>query len=118
MTDLRQLREIAAQLRELQRTSPTAAADILAWDASARRFSESLDVALPPEVMHYLHDADIRVKDPGYRVAQDKAISGIIADLEAGILPQTTALGLSFHPRWLGALALIVLVIISWAVVR
>ena len=68
--------------------------------------------------MHYLHDADIRIKDPGYRASQNEMIAGIISDLESGIVPASTSTTLSFHPRWLGAIALVVLVIIYLAVFR
>jgi hypothetical protein len=118
MADLQQLQEIAAQLRELQRTSPTDTADLADWDASARRFSGELSVPLPPQVMHYLHDADIRIKDPEYRKSQDEILAGIISELESGIVPASTNTTLSFHPRWLGAIALVVLAVIYLAVLR
>ena len=118
MADLKQLRDIATQLRELQRTSPVDIADLADWDASARKFSSALDVPLPPQVMHYLHDADIRMKDPEYRVSQDEMIAGVISDLESGIVPASTSTTLSFHPRWLGAIALVVLAIIYLVVFR
>jgi len=112
MADLQQLRDIAAQLRELQRTSPVDLADLADWNASARKFARVLSVPLPPQVMHYLHDADIRVKDPEYRASQDEMIAGIISDLESGIVPASTSTTLSSHPRWLGAIALVALAII------
>src|SRR5687768_10077257 len=108
MTHIQQLRQIASQLRELQRTSPTSMTDLVAWDASARKFTQMLhsqhpEVRLPAQVMHYLHDADIRVKDPERRLAQDEMLNGIIADLEQGNAPLSAGTTLSFHPRWLGA---------------
>ncbi|RZI57079.1 MAG: hypothetical protein EOP14_05305 [Pseudomonas sp.] len=118
MADLQQLRDIATQLRELQRTSPVDVADLADWDASARKFSSTLDVPLPPQVMHYLHDADIRIKDPEYRASQDEMIASVISDLESGIVPASTSTTLSFHPRWLGAIALVVLAIIYLVVFR
>ena len=114
MTDLRQLRKIAAQLRQLQQESPTSVDGVPAWDAAAREFSESLSISLPPQVMHYLHDADIRVKEPAYREAQDEMLSEIITDLEAGILPSASTLSISVHPRWLGAAALVAAAAIYW----
>ena len=116
MADLQQLRDIATQLRELQRTSPVDLADLADWDASARKFSGALAVPLPPQVMHYLHDADIRIKDPKYRASQDEMIAGIIAALESGIVPASTSTSLSFDLRWLGVIALVVLVIVYLAV--
>ena len=118
MADLRQLRDIAAQLRELQRTSPAHVADLADWNASARKFSSAVGVLLPPQVMHYLHDADIRIKDPEYRASQDEMIADIISDLESGIVPASTSTTISFHPRWLWAIALVVLAIIYMAVFR
>ncbi|NRQ41606.1 hypothetical protein HRH59_03360 [Rheinheimera sp. YQF-2] len=118
MADSQQLQDIAKQLRELQRTSPVDVADLADWDASARKFSSALGVPLPPQVMHYLHDADIRIKDPEYRASQDEMIAGIISDLESGIVPASTGTTLSLHPRWLGAIALVVLVIIYLVVFR
>jgi hypothetical protein len=118
MADLEQLKDIATQLRELQRTSPIDMASLADWDTSARKFSSSLDVQLPPQVMHYLHDADIRIKDPEYRASQNEMISGIIADLESGIVPASSSMTLSFNPRWLGLFALVVLAIFYVAVFR
>jgi phage-related holin len=118
MAGSQQLQDIAKQLRELQRTSPVDVAGLADWDASARKFSSALGVPLPPQVMHYLHDADIRIKDPEYRASQDEMIAGIISDLESGIVPASTSTTLSFHPRWLGAIALVVLVIIYLAMFR
>lgn len=118
MADPRQLKDIAAQLRELQRISPVDAAGLADWDASARKFSNSLEVQLPPQVMHYLHDADIRIKDPEYRASQDEMIAGIISGLESGIVPASVSATLTLHPRWLGALALAVLVIIYLVAIR
>jgi hypothetical protein len=118
MADLQQLRDIATQLRELQRTSPVDLAELADWDASVRKFSSALAVPLPPQVIHYLHDADIRIKDPEYRASQDEMIAGIIADLESGIVPASTSTTLSFHPRWLGAIVLVVVAIIYLVVFR
>ena len=118
MADIQQLRVVAEQLRELQRTSPTDAAGLADWDASARKFSGQLSLPLPPQVMHYLHDADIRIKDPEYRKSQDEMMVGIISELEADTVPASASTTLSFHPRWLGAIALAVLAIIYLAVFR
>jgi len=118
MADQQQLQEIAKQLRELQRTSPTDRADIASWDASARKFYRELHVPLPPKVMHYLHDADIRIKDPDYKKAQDEMIAGVISDLESGVIPSSTGRSLLFHPRWIGVTALVVLAILYMAVFK
>jgi hypothetical protein len=121
MTHAQQLSEITNQLRELQRTSPTSMADLAAWDTSARLFTQQLssqhpELQLPAQVMHYLHDADIRVKDPEYRLAQDKIINGIITDIEQGSIPLSMETNMSFHPRWLAAAALLLLTLLYWVV--
>lgn len=93
-------------------------ADVSAWDIAARSFSESLRIALPAQVMHYLHDADLRAKDPGYRAAQDEMLNDIISDLERGRIPQSTGATLSFHPRWLGVAALVVIAVVYWVAIQ
>ena len=118
MADLLELREIAAQLRELRRTSPSDKSGLDAWDAAARNFSEAVSIRLPPQVMHYLHDADIRIKDPDYRAAQDEMIDGVISDLEAGIVSAPIGTTVSFHPRWIGVAALVVLAVVCWVATR
>ena len=109
MADLRHPQEIARRLRELQRTSPTEMSALADWDASARQFWNEVGIPLPNGVMHYLHDADTRIKDPSYRDAQDEMIRGIISDLESGFVPESTGRTISFHPRWLGVIALALL---------
>ena len=64
---------------------------------------------MPSGVTHYLHDADIRIKDPSYRLSQDEMLSGIISELERGKIPQSSGVTINFHPRWLGVIALLVL---------
>ena len=118
MKDIKQLQSITAQLRELQRTSPTDMTGIPAWDTAARSFSESLPIVLPAQVMHYLLDADLRVKDSEYRSVQNEMLNGIIADLERGYVPEPLGTTLSFHPRWLGVAALVVIAVVCWVVIR
>jgi hypothetical protein len=120
MADASQLMEIARELRRLQQSSPTSLENLDSWYASARRFtnwqhSTFPDVHLPSQVMFYLHDADIRVRDPEYRKDQDEALDGIILSLERGIVPMSSSGGsLSFHPRWLGVTALVILAVVLW----
>ncbi|MFC5577520.1 hypothetical protein ACFPOA_05745 [Lysobacter niabensis] len=120
MTNAAQLKEIAQELRRLQQSSPVSRDGLDAWYADGRRFvewqhSKFPDVRLPPQVMFYLHDADLRVKDSEYRMAQDEALGEIIVSLENGSVPESSGgLSLSFHPRWLGAVALVVVAIIYW----
>jgi hypothetical protein len=68
------------------------------------------------EVIHYVHDADLRIRDPAYRAMQDRMMGEIIAALESGRLPGPTGTPFSVHPRWLGAAALIVVAILHWAI--
>jgi hypothetical protein len=122
MTDGSQLKDIARELRRLQQSSPTRREDLHNWYADARRFTDwehstFPDVRLPSLVMFYLHDADLRVKDPEYRKSQDEALDELIVSLEQGIVPESRGGGsISFHPRWLGAAALVTLAaILYWA---
>ena len=117
------LREIAHALRRLQRSSPTSPGELTNWYADGRRFvewqhSNFPGVRLPPQVMFYLHDADIRIKDSNYRETQNEALDEVISCLERGIVPEWRVGTISFHPRWLGAIALVVLVVIFHWVVR
>lgn len=120
MADPSQLGEIARALRRLQHSSPDSRDGLDSWYAAGRRFvswqhATFPEVQLPPQVMFYLHDADIRVKDPAYRKDQDDALDEIIASLERGIVPEPTSRTLAFHPRWLGAIALVILAVVAWS---
>jgi len=118
--DASQLREIARELRRLQRSSPGTNDAMPAWYEESRRFADDLalhfsGVDLPEEVWHYLHDADLRAKDPGYRRMQDQAIDAVIADLERGVVPPPRGATITFHPRWLGAAGVaLVCLLIYW----
>ena len=120
MSELVKLRQIATRLRELQQLSPTTSDDLEAWYAEAHRFSEELrskysGVGVPAQVWHYLNDADIRVKEPEYRLAQDGMLTDIIVSLERGEVPESAGGNIAFNPRWLGVLALLVVAILYWA---
>ena len=63
-----------------------------AWYAVAQKLEETMHLeyseiydSLPHEISHYLVDADIRAKDPGYMKYQE----GLLADLLAA--PKETA---------------------------
>ena len=118
MADLLSPQEIAKRLRELQRTSPTDRADLEGWNASAQNFWRELGIPLPSGVAHYLHDADIRIKDPLYRLSQDEMLSDIISELERGRIPQSSGVTIHFHPRWLGVIALLVLALAYLVFIR
>lgn len=119
MANPSQLKEIAQELRRLQQSSPVSRDDVDSWSAAARRFTDWQrstfpDVQLPSHVMFYLHDADIRVRDPEHRTEQDKVLGEIIVSLERGIVPDSPMRTIAFYPRWLGAIALVILVVIGW----
>ena len=123
MADALQLREIAQKLRQLQQSSPIAPDGLDDWYTSARRFTEWQyatfpSIRLPSQVVFYLHDADIRVKDPEYRKNQDEVLNTIIASLERGTVPESSGVTASFHPRWLGAVGLVILAVFLYWVAR
>lgn len=97
------LREIAHALRRLQRSSPTDPEGLTDWYADGRRFvewqhSNFPGVRLPSQVMFYLHDADIRMKDSNYRETQNEALDEVISCLERGIVPESRAGAISLLP--------------------
>ena len=119
MANPSRLEEIARELRRLQQSSPVSRDEVASWTEAARRFTDWQhstfpDVQLPPHVMFYLHDADLRVKDPEYRKEQDEVLAEIIANLEHGIVPDSPGRTIAFHPRWLGAMALVILAVVVW----
>ena len=123
MNDLENLAEIASRLRRLQQTSPTTKDGLAAWYSEGRGFAQWVGlqhsaVDLPEEVWHYLHDADIRAKDPERREQQDRMLGEIIASLERGNIPESPSVTVSVRPRWLGALALLLVATIICSVVR
>lgn len=71
------------------------------------------DVHLPKIVMFYLHDADVRLRDAEYRLAQDNAMDALIAELQAGHLPEAPRnSGCAFPMTWIVAGAVIALMAI------
>lgn len=123
VNDASKLREIAAGLRQLRRSSPIAEQALPEWNEQSRRFAGRLTgdfsaVDLPEEVWHYLHDADLRIKDPDYKQTQDQTMDEIIADLERGIVPAPRGTVVSVHPRWLGAAGLVLVLLVLYWVAR
>lgn len=81
-------------LRRLIASSPTTEDGIDAWTAEADEVHRTLvseypNVRLPVEVMHYVHDADIRVRAPEFAATQDLKLESYIRDLESGVLPHS-----------------------------
>ena len=115
------LAEIAKELSRLQRSSPTHARDLEAWDAAGREFvrwqhTTFPEIRLPPQVMFYLHDADIRMKDADYRKVQEEVLTEIIRELEAGRVPESSTKTVTFHPRWLAMAVGLLLALFVWLV--
>jgi hypothetical protein len=61
------------------------------WYAAAERLEETLHVefkdiydSLPHEITHYLVDADIRAKDPGYAKYQESLLADLLLDPKEG----------------------------------
>lgn len=103
---------LAEALKRLQKSSPVEKLQLDGWYESSRKFTAWKDaefphIPLPPLVMFYLHDADIRVKDEDYRKDQEAALSDLIAMMEKGVMPAYFPNGIAFHPRWIGAAGLI-----------
>lgn len=68
-------------------------------------------VHLPRIVMFYLHDADIRLREPEYRITQDEQLDLLIMQLEQGQMPTETSAGCAIALGWLGAGALLALMV-------
>jgi|APLak6261664116_1056043.scaffolds.fasta_scaffold80877_1 hypothetical protein len=118
------LLEISKELRRLVEASPHSEIEMEAWNEAARQTYQKLqskfsEVTLPHQVVHYLHDADIRVKDEEYRENQNQFMLELIRQLEQGVLPQSSGFflnlgGYKIHlHRWL-LTALVLLCGLIW----
>lgn len=108
------LKDIARELRRLQQSSPVSPDGLASWFVAGQQFvkwqrSACPEVKLPPHVMHYLHDADIRLRDPEYRKEQDRVLAEFIASLEQGIVPESSGRTIVLRTRWLVAASLLIL---------
>ena len=86
------LAAVAAQLRHLVQSSPRTEDSVETWSAYASEVHRELEtkyprLRLPVEIMHYVHDADIRVREPDYAASQNRAMESFIQHLEAGVVP-------------------------------
>lgn len=109
MSTRQDLREVADHLRELIHTSPRTEGELNGWYSKSSSIYEHLlaahpDVQLPHHVMHYLYDADIRVR-PEYRASQDGAMREIIVALESGNVPEDPSVTISTGKRGLALIA-------------
>ncbi|HEU0154168.1 MAG TPA: hypothetical protein VFQ84_12575 [Arenimonas sp.] len=85
-------------------SSPLDRSLLPAWRQEADAFAERLGaefcaVDMPEEVWHFLHDADIRAKDPRFREIQIQMIHELIQELENGIVPEPRGATLTVRPR-------------------
>jgi hypothetical protein len=91
-----ELRAIAAELRELLESSPRTEDGVAAWTEMAyaayrRLLDEYPDVRLPIQVMHFVHDADVRARDPEYREYQEHLMAEIVMNLSADCCREVAA---------------------------
>jgi hypothetical protein len=110
------LANIASRLSRLVESSPQKCEGLEAWYAAAREADAQIrakypDVNLPPLVMHFMHDADIRIKDSAFRDAQLSAIREVIWNLERGTVPQAHGANVRLSVR--GAIIGIGLIVIA-----
>ena len=103
------------EFRELRASDPTALDAVGAWNSRARALTFKYSVQLaeaevPPEFWHYLHDAHTRIKDPEYRISQNKQFSRLIQQLEFGIVPQTRSVSVPIPKFWVVAVTVAVAV--------
>ena len=117
------LRLAADELRKLKMSCPTSSADVATW---SRRASETIvrlenahsRIKMPEQVWHYVHDADLRIKDSEYRKTQDEVLEGIIASFERGIVPESTGVTYRVRLRSIAVVALTVTAICIWFLLR
>lgn len=97
------LREIAGLLRSLVSTSPSNGTEVEGWTLRAGEVYDGIrerypDIPLPYEIRHYLNDADIRARDPGYREHQNLMMTEIIRSLELGVVPRSHVVAVPVFP--------------------
>jgi len=72
-------------LRALAARPVTNRKELAAWRAEADRLEQSLTPeqadSVPQFVWHYLADADIRLRNPGYRADQERQLEQAIREL-------------------------------------
>jgi len=110
------LANIASCLSHLVESPPQEREGLAAWYAAAREADTQIrakysDVQLPVVVMHFMHDADTRIKDAAFRQAQISAIREVIWKLERGDIPQDQGASIRVSPR--GAIISLGLIVIA-----
>jgi hypothetical protein len=116
MASRNDLESIASNLSRLVDTSPQEVDGLGAWYAAAREVDAQIrekysDVHLPAVVVHFMHDADTRIKDAAFRDAQISAIREVIRALKRGTVPQDRGVTIRVSPR--GAIIGLGLVVIA-----
>lgn len=84
------VREFALELERLVSFAVSDSASLDEWYRKASSFRQKtherfrhLYDRLPHELEHYLDDADIRLKDAGYKTVQDEFITNLLLKLHA-----------------------------------
>ncbi len=83
---------LAAHLERLLQLPLATPSDVEAWtDASCEVESwlaahvRELSFKMPPQLMFYFHDPDIRVKDPDYKASQEQSVRHLIRQLRGEV---------------------------------
>jgi len=89
------IHELRAALRALDAMPLTSKKEVEGWYEASAAFQAKLRSewasvydSLPHELEHYLVDADIRAKDPGYASYQRKILAALLAPEEPIQLPE------------------------------
>jgi len=76
---------LISALRSLAARPVTNRKELAAWRLEADRLEESFTPeqadSVPPFVFHYLADADIRLRNSGYRADQERRLQTVIGEL-------------------------------------
>ncbi len=83
------IESVVAELRRLLAMPAADKASLGAWYEEARKLEEVLATPGPSIahfhfIMHYLIDADVRLKDPAYREYQENKLRSILVELSEG----------------------------------
>jgi hypothetical protein len=85
MTDPTFDETLITALKELAARPVTNRKELAAWRAEADRLEQSLTPeqadGVPQFVWHYLADADIRLRNPGYRADQERQLEQALREL-------------------------------------
>lgn len=86
--------DLASQLERLLQLPLDGPADVEPWLEACVEVRTWLDAhgdelpfAMPPELIFFFHDPDIRAKDPDYKAWQEQAVRHLIKQLRGEELP-------------------------------